>query len=96
MKFSCINAVNRATIRVHKVPESAACPHTLRISPLTTTSHYLICVVDFAGGTELTISADSVEQIKKHMALSLQRMQELEDQVRLIPVMQVRIKGHKV
>ena len=64
--------------------------------PLTTTSHYLICVVDFAGGTELTISADSVEQIKKHMALSLQRMQELEDQVRLIPVMQVRIKGHKV
>lgn len=43
------------------------------------------------GGKEaLTISPESVEQIKKHMALSLQRMQELEEQIKVIPMMQVR------
>jgi len=41
------------------------------------------------GDTALTISAQSVKQIKNHMALSLQRMQELEEQVKVIPMMQV-------
>ncbi|XP_067932575.1 KN motif and ankyrin repeat domain-containing protein 1-like isoform X2 [Watersipora subatra] len=48
------------------------------------------------GGAALTISPESVEQIKKHMALSLQRMQELEEQIKIIPLMQERISRLKV